>query len=247
MLSSENVFRPHPLLLAGPPGVGKTAFVQALAGIVGVGFTAIDMSTMTSSFVISGNSYKWEEGTNGVVLGQLRDGKYANPFLLLDELDKVGGDNRYDPYGPLHSLLERESSQQFKDESIDIPIDASHITWVATANDLSKIPEPILSRFTVVDVQKATGADAHKVIRSVWASMRSGEVWGEAFSPCLNEQVIRFLESESPREVKRLLLEACGRIALSRGELGEGKLEITIFDLPYPNPNASENVGMKLN
>ena len=63
---------------------------------------------------------------------------------MLDEVDKAGGDHRYDPMGALYGLLERDTAVHFRDEFIDVDMDASHILWVATANNESAIPEPIL-------------------------------------------------------------------------------------------------------
>jgi len=241
-LTSDRVFKAHPVLLVGPPGVGKTAFVEALAAIINVGFRSLDMGGVTAGFTIGGNSPQWADGSSGIVFNLLRDGEAANPFILLDELDKTSANRHHNPFGPLHSLLEEQSAKSFTDESVDIPIDASNVVWVATANKLESIPEPVLSRFNVVQVEKATGEEARNVIRSVWRSIREREPWGDAFSENLSDEVIRELEAEIPREAKRVLKEACGCIAMRQSKKVGHCFVVTVFDLPRKEDNREQAV-----
>lgn len=129
-----------PVLLAGSPGVGKTAIVQEVAKLLGVGCKQLDMATVTSSFVITGSSSVWSDAKTGCIVDILRDGNAANPIVILDELDKFSRDAKFDPLGGLYTLLEQEAAATFTDEALEMPIDASHILYVATANDLSVIP-----------------------------------------------------------------------------------------------------------
>lgn len=230
-LTQDRGFAMQPVLLTGPPGIGKTAFVQALADIIGVQFKSVDMASMTSGFVIGGSSYKWAEGSEGLVLNALRTGQYANPIVLLDEIDKVGKNMQHDPLGPLYSLLEHVSSKAFVDEAVGVSIDASNVVWVATANNIDDIPKPILSRFMVVQVDKATGGDARKVVKSVWSSICSQKKWGHKFKPVLSECVVDLLADKEPREMKRLILMACGRVAQMRPPVRGELLELTVFDI----------------
>jgi len=242
-LTSNKVFSSQPLLLAGPPGVGKTAFIHALASVVGVGFEAVDMSTMSGGFVLSGNSYKWENGSQGIVLKSIRDGEFANPVIFLDEIDKVAGDRRFDPTAALHLLLEQKHAENFVDESIDVPVNASKIVWVAAANDIERISKPILSRFAVIHIDKPQGDEMHKVIQSVWESMLKENDWGGNFEINLKPNVKKELQKYSPREVKKKLLQCCGRIASRRKLKGGEKFAVTIFDL---NSNASDKKQLSM-
>lgn len=230
-LTQDRGFAMQPVLLAGPPGVGKTAFVQALANIIGVQFKSVDMASMTSGFVIGGSSYKWAEGSEGLVLTALRTGQHANPIVLLDEIDKVGKNMQHDPLGPLYSLLEHVSSKEFVDEAVGVSIDASNVVWVATANNIENIPKPILSRFMVVQVDKAKGGDARKVVKSVWTSICLQNKWGAKFNPVLSDGVVDLLADKEPREMKRQMLMACGRVAQMRPPVKGELLELTVFDI----------------
>jgi len=105
------------------------------------------------------------------------------------------------------------------------------MVWIATANSLSNIPKPILSRFSVVNVDQARGRDAEAVVQSVWRSIRSSKAWGVAFVEYLSDDVIHALANKESREIKRVLLQVCGRIAKTRSSMSDELLAITVFDL----------------
>ena len=129
-----------PILLLGEPGLGKTYFAKRLAQALGTGFEFVSMSSLTAGWVLTGASAQWHNARPGKVAQTLIEGDFANPVVVLDEVDKAGGDHRYDPMGALYTLLERDTASHFKDEFIDVDMDASHILWVATANDESVDP-----------------------------------------------------------------------------------------------------------
>lgn len=83
--------------------------------------------------------------------------------MVVDEIDKARGEHAYDPLGALYSLLEHDTAQEFVDEFADVAVDASQIIWVATANDERSIPEPILNRVNVYNVQSATFEQARNI------------------------------------------------------------------------------------
>lgn len=114
-----------PVLLTGPPGVGKTAVVSEVAKLLEVSCRKIDFATVTSGFVLSGSTTSWSEAKTGCIVDILRDGKTANSIVILDEIDKVGGDIRYDPLGSLYTLLEKKMAEEFIDEALDVPVNAS--------------------------------------------------------------------------------------------------------------------------
>jgi MoxR-like ATPase len=142
------------MLLLGEPGLGKTYFAKKLAHALSTGFEFVSMSSLTAGWVLTGASAQWHNARPGKVAQTLIEGEYANPVVVLDEVDKAGGDARYDPMGALYSLLEPDTAAHFKDEFIDVDMDASHILWVATANDESVIPEPILNRMNVYSIER---------------------------------------------------------------------------------------------
>jgi ATP-dependent Lon protease len=234
-LNDYPIFTAQPLLIAGPPGIGKTAFCHELAKLVNTHFEFISMSSITAGFILSGSSSKWAEGSYGKVVQSLAAGKCANPLLLLDEVDKAGGDKRYDPLGCLYSLLEKETAERFIDESLEIPINASHPVWIATANYLDRIPEPIVSRFTIIEVSPPSTNQMPKILNSVYKKILQKHHWGTLFQVELTEAVIDKLINTKvePRFLQKLIIGACGRVVLRTTTNYDPtqKLEITVDDL----------------
>src|ERR1700694_2710993 len=143
--SNDSVELP-PMLLLGDPGIGKTHFARQLAQLLGTGFGFVPMSSLTAGWVLSGASSQWKNAKPGKVFDTFLNGDYANPVIVVDELDKTRADGQYDPLGSLYELLEVETATRFVDEFAEVPIDASGALWLATANDPARIPEQLLSR-----------------------------------------------------------------------------------------------------
>src|SRR5438105_6226252 len=141
-----------PMLLLGEPGIGKTHFARKLAELLGTGFGFVPMSSLTAGWVLSGASSQWKNAKPGKVFDTFLNGEYANPVIVVDELDKASTDGQYDPLGALYELLEIQTATRFVDEFVELPIDASGAVWLATANDASQIPEPLLSRLAVYEI-----------------------------------------------------------------------------------------------
>src|SRR5215470_11492781 len=157
--SNDSVELP-PMLLLGEPGIGKTHFARKLSQLLGTGFGFVPMSSLTAGWVLSGASSQWKNAKPGKVFDTFLNGEYANPVIVVDELDKASGDGQYDPLGALYELLEVETATRFIDEFVELPIDASGALWLATANEAGRIPEPLLSRLSVyeIDAPDAEGA-----------------------------------------------------------------------------------------
>jgi ATP-dependent Lon protease len=202
-----------PILLLGEPGVGKTHFAKRLASALGTGFEFVPMNSLTAGWILSGASAQWNHARPGRVAQTLIRGDYANPVLVLDEVDKAGGDHRYDPMAALYGLLERETAEHFRDEYIDVDIDASHILWIATANDEATIPEPILNRMNVYVIDPPDAEGSRLIALRVYQSILDQHRWPFPAEPA--ESVLDRVAGIPPRDMRKLLLDAFGNARIA--------------------------------
>lgn len=223
---SRDALEITPMLLLGPPGIGKTHFAREVSQLLGTGLGFISMSSLTAGWVLSGASSQWKGARPGKVFETLVEGAYANPVMVVDEIDKARGEHAYDPLGALYSLLEHDTAQAFTDEFAEVAIDASQVIWVATANDERAIPEPILNRMNVYEV-KAPDADAARAIAlRLYRQLRGAHDWGQRFDDTPSDAVLERLGAMAPREMRRAWMTAFGNARL------EGRGAIELADLP---------------
>ena len=230
---SRDALELTPMLLLGPPGVGKTHFAREVAQLLGTGMGFISMSSMTAGWVLSGASSQWKGARPGKVFETLVDGQYANPVMVVDEIDKSGGEHAYDPLGSLYSLLEHDTAGSFTDEFAEVAIDASQVIWVATANDIRAIPDPILNRVNVFEIEAPDEEAARKIAAKLYRSIRADHDWGQRFDPELSDGVLGAMAKLAPREMRRALMTAFGNAKL------DGRFTLEERDLPDGGPRRS--------
>ncbi len=218
--SSDSVELP-PMLLLGAPGIGKTHFARQLAQLLGTGFGFVPMSSLTAGWVLSGASSQWKNAKPGKVFDTFVNGDYANPVIVVDELDKTSADGQYDPLGALYELLEIDTAMRFVDEFAEVPIDASGAVWLATANDPARIPEPLLSRLSVYEIEPPDAEGAARIAATIYCEIRGAHDWGKRFPETLAPSALDKLASLPPREMRRALQAAFGNAKIAgRSEVG---------------------------
>jgi len=226
-----------PMLLLGPPGIGKTHFAKQLADLLGTGMSLVPMSSMTAGWLLSGSSSQWKGARPGKVFEALVDGEYANPVMVIDEIDKASGDAQYDPLGALYSLLEHDTARHFTDEFAEVAIDASQVIWITTANDERSIPEPILNRMNVFQVEAPSLAQARVIAQNLYRSILNSHDWGLRFAPELDDDTLDVLAALPPREMRRALMTGLGNARLAQRDA------IWPADLPRAGGSSKARIG----
>jgi ATP-dependent Lon protease len=202
-------FNLMPILLLGGPGVGKTHFAKRLAKVMQTDCELISMNALSAGFVITGSSASWRGAKCGKVAERLVRGQFANPVIVLDEVEKASGSSQSDPLAALYQLLEPETASAFRDEFIDVDIDASQIFWVLTANSTEGIPHPLLNRMAVYEVPAPTHEQAAGIAQRMYAGLlRELNLGG--FDTRLGDVVFDKLAGVSPRDLRKTLLDGLG-------------------------------------
>lgn len=229
-------FRLPPLLLDGPPGCGKTAFAERLAQWLQAPIARVDMSSLNASFAITGLDAGWSTGKPGVIWNVLQ-GESLSPVVLLDEIDKTRALNSEAGSTFLLGLLEPVTACRFEDAFVGLPIDASHVQWLATSNDLSAIDAPLRSRFRVFKVREPAGDECVHVVRSVHRALREREAWARSFPEELPAAVLEVLLGRSARDVWQALEDSFA------AAVGDGRRELSVRDVPPRRSSSKPSIG----
>ncbi|WP_296508413.1 AAA family ATPase [Rhodoferax sp.] len=231
--------RMSPVLLVGDPGIGKTFFAHAVAKVMGGGAPLfIDFSAETNGSALGGSSTFWANSSPGKLFDFLAWGSgherpIANPLVLLDEIDKTNPAAAYSPLAALYGILESDTASRFQDQSVpDVVMDVSRVRFFLTANDATKIPEPLLSRLTVFHIPAPDQEQLRGVARSIYASLAK-EI-GLGLPKTVPEEVIDLAEGLSPREA-RVRMECAIATAVA-----DGRKRIRVSDWPEIPTAASQ-------
>ncbi len=238
----------RPLLLQGPAGSGKTSLARAIAEAVGVDLHLFYIGNMQEGFALSGLDLGYDSGKPGLIAETLIKIDYANPWILLDEVDKSPDQReRTPPSVPLLMLLEQDTSKAFRDIAFDMDFDMSYASFIATANDLDRIAAPLLDRFQVLEVPYPTVDQMEGVIRHIWSDIRGAMPWGSVFDGELSGAVIDQLAGLSPRQVKGSLIDMAGAAYVRydrNSERSEAELiSMEVCDLDLAGNRKARGIG----
>jgi len=172
LLLRDSVFFLPPILLLGKPAIGKTRFWERFSALIGVPFAAKSMVGVSAGFVLTGTDPTWSRSRMGFVAETFLRQQVVNPFIFLDEVDKSSGDYRYNVEQAMLELLEPQTARRFRDEHIpNVELDISKMSFLATANDISSLSEPTLSRFSIFDIPEPDATQRKKVINIIYQEL----------------------------------------------------------------------------
>ncbi|MGY1453229.1 endopeptidase La [Streptomyces sp. SS8] len=220
------------LALVGPPGVGKTSLGESVARAMGRKFVRVALGGVRDEAEIRGHRRTYVGAMPGRIVRAVKEAGSMNPVVLLDEIDKVGSDFRGDPAAALLEVLDPAQNHTFRDHYLEVELDLSDVVFLATANVLESIPQPLLDRMELVRLdgytedEKVVIARDHLVPRQrERAGLEDGEV-------ALEEDALRRLAGEYTREagvrdLERSVARLLRKIA-AQHELGERELPFTV-------------------
>lgn len=239
-LRQDRHFGFPPILLSGPPGIGKTHFASELARRLEARIETLDMASQSCGFTLAGLDRGWSSARTGLVFEALRQGPTLSPVIVLDELDKSSRDSRSDPLGPLHALLEPRSARSFRDECAGFPVNASQVLWIATANDVAAIPAPLLSRFRVFEIGEPGPRESEAIAEQIFRSTVEGLTGAPSAMP---DAWKRRMHNRSLREIRFAIQEAVGRAALRATSGEQSVIEILGNDILFGEHLKQNRIG----
>lgn len=224
------------LCFVGPPGVGKTSIVRSIARALGRKYLRVSLGGVRDEAEIRGHRRTYVGAIPGKIIYMMRQAGTINPVLLLDEIDKMGMDNRGDPASAMLEVLDPEQNFSFTDHFLEVPYDLSKVLFVCTANATDDIPAPLLDRMEIIELsgyteqEKVQIADKFLLKKNlVLHGIPEGAVTitDEAY-----QKIVELYTSESGvRSLEREIAAICRKVALKLVADPETKVTVTAENL----------------
>jgi ATP-dependent Lon protease len=206
------------ILLAGPPGVGKTSLGESVARAMGRKFVRVALGGIRDEAEIRGHRRTYVGALPGRIVRAVKEAGSMNPVVLLDEVDKIGSDYRGDPAAALLEVLDPAQNHTFRDHYLELDLDLSDVLFIATANVVEQIPSALLDRMELVTLDGYTEDDKVAIARDFLlprqlerAALTADEV--SITDEALHELAANYTREAGVRQMERLIAKALRKAA----------------------------------
>ena len=220
------------LCFVGPPGVGKTSIVKSIARALDRKYLRVSLGGVRDEAEIRGHRRTYVGAIPGKIIYMMKQAGCINPVLLLDEIDKMGKDNRGDPASAMLEVLDPEQNFSFTDHFMEVPYDLSKVLFVCTANATDDIPEPLLDRMEVIELSGYTELEKVEIANKFLLKKNMAlhgipenaiEISNETYSKIVE----RYTSESGVRNLERQIAAICRKVALKLVSTKETKITIT--------------------
>ena len=223
------------MVLAGPPGVGKTSLGESVARALGRKFVRVALGGVRDEAEIRGHRRTYVGALPGRIVRAIGEAGSMNPVVLLDEIDKVGSDYRGDPAAALLEVLDPAQNHTFRDHYLDLDLDLSDVVFLATANVIENIPSALLDRMELVEIDGYTEDDKVAIARDFLLPRQRDRAALTEEDVTVTEDALRKIAADYTREpgvrqFERLLAKALRKVATKLAAGG-----ITSINIDEPN------------
>ena len=224
------------ICLVGPPGTGKTSVAKSVARALGKKFVRISLGGVRDEAEIRGHRKTYVGAMPGRIASGIRQAGIKNPLLLLDEIDKTSSDYKGDTASALLEVLDGEQNSRFMDHYLEVPLDLSEVLFIATANSVQNIPQPLLDRMELIEVSSYTANEKYHIAKEhlIKKQLKANGIDKDKLiieDDAIMDMILHYTREAGVRALERNIGQLCRKTARRILEEGTGQVVICSNDI----------------